>query len=329
MRREAEMERRGLRGKLIVSAGVIVLFFLPVLFKSSDYVFHTLNMIAYYTIAVTGLNILLGYTGQISIGHAALFAIGAYTSALLALKFGFSAFLLIPLSGLAAAVVGFFMGAACLRLKEIYLAMGTIGLGGAVEGVIINWDTLTGGSMGLLGIPYLRVGSFVFNTQYRQYFLVYPIMIFLLLIARGIISSRFGRAMMAIREDAIAAASYGIDTTGYKLLAFTLSAFYGGIAGSLFAHSTGILFPDHFSMEVSILLLMMVVIGGRGTISGSIMGATLMTAGFEFLRGLKEFQMVIYGILLVFFILFMPQGIMGSLLMRKDRILLWLGWERK
>lgn len=297
----------------IVLPWALVLALAPLL-NLSNYVFHTINMIAYFTIAVAGLNILMGYTGQISIGHAVFYAIGAYTSAILARKFAFPFWMLIPLAGLAAALMGFFMGAACLRLKEIYLAMATIGLAGAGEGIIINWDTLTGGSMGLLGIPYFSVGSFVLNTPQRQYCLVIPLMLLMLFVARQIVTSRVGRAFMAIREDPVAAACYGIDTTGYKLLAFTISAFYGGVAGSLFAHSTGIIFPDHFGMDVSILLLMMLVIGGRGSIMGSVVGAALLTAGFELLRGIKDYQMIVYGMVLVAFILFMPQGIVGTLL---------------
>jgi branched-chain amino acid transport system permease protein len=286
---------------------------LPLLLNLSSYVFHTINMIAYFTIAVAGLNILMGYTGQISIGHAVFYAIGAYTSAILARKLALPFWMLIPLAGFAAALMGFFMGACCLRLKEIYLAMATIGLAGAGEGIIINWDTLTGGSMGLLGIPYFSIGSFVLDTPQRQYFLVIPIMLLMLFVARQIVTSRVGRAFMAIREDPVAATCYGIDTTGYKLIAFTLSAFYCGVAGSLFAHSTGIVFPDNFGMEVSIVLLMMLVIGGRGTITGSIVGAALLTAGFELLRGIKDYQMIVYGMVLVAFILFIPQGIVGAL----------------
>ncbi len=308
------------RNNLIVPFLWVFLLALPPLFHSSSYIFHTLNMIAYFTIAVAGLNILMGYTGQISIGHAVFYAVGAYVSAILARKFALPFWLLIPLGGVAAALMGFCMGAACLRLKEIYLAMATIGLAGAGEGVIINWDTMTGGSMGLLGIPYFSVGSFVLDTPQKQYFLVMPLMLLMLFLARQLVTSRVGRAFMAIREDPVAAACYGIDTTAFKLLAFTVSAFYGGVAGSLFAHSTGILFPDHFGMEVSILLLMMLVIGGRGSIMGSIVGAALLTAGFELLRSVKDYQMIVYGMVLVAFILFMPQGIVGTLLAHRKHL---------
>lgn len=299
---------------------LVLLFALPLLLDVSGYIFHTINMIAYFTIAVAGLNILMGYTGQISIGHAVFYAVGAYTSAILARKFAFPFWLLIPLAGLAAALMGFVMGAACLRLKEIYLAMATIGLAGAGEGIIINWDTLTGGSMGMLGIPYFSIGPFLLDRPQKQYFLVIPLTIFMLFLARQIVTSRVGRAFMAIREDHVAAACYGIDTTGYKLLAFTISAFYGGVAGSLFAHSNGMLFPDNFGMEVSIVLLMMLVIGGRGAIMGSVVGAALLTAGFELLRGIKDYQMIVYGMVLVAFILFMPQGIVGALLAQRKHL---------
>ncbi len=302
---------------------------LPPLLGVSTYVFHTINMVAFYTIAVVGLNILMGFTGQISIGHAAFYAIGAYTSGILAMKFGYPFWALIILAGLMAAAVGLLVGAACLRLKEIYLAMATIGLAGVVEGVIINWDAMTGGSMGLLGIPYFKIGATKLSTPEKQFFLVIPVAIVLLFIARNIVTSRVGRGLMAIREDPVAASCYGINTTAYKLLAFTISAFYGGVAGSLFAHSSGILFPNHFGFDVSVLLLMMLVLGGRGTVTGSIVGAALMTIGFEMLRSLKEYQMILYGVLLVASILFLPQGIVGSLLEKKRSILALLGGERK
>jgi branched-chain amino acid transport system permease protein len=312
--------RSGLRwlGWIVLIACVLVL---PSLLKVSTYVFHTINMVAYYTIAVVGLNILMGYTGQISIGHAAFYGIGAYTSAILSMKLGYPFWALMLLAGLMASVVGMLVGAACLRLKEIYLAMATIGLAGVVEGIIINWDALTGGSMGLLGIPYFKIGSMKLNTPDKQFFLVIPVTIILLVAAKSLVASRVGRGLMAIREDPVAASCCGINATAYKLMAFTISAFYGGVAGSLFAHSTGILFPNHFGFDVSVLLLMMLVLGGRGTIVGSIVGAALMTIGFEMLRSLKEYQMILYGLMLIASILFLPHGIVGSLVEKRRTIL--------
>ena len=302
----------------------LIFLFLPSLMNLSAYVFHTLNMVAIYVIAVTGLNILMGYTGQISIGHAAFFGIGAYTSAIVAMKLGFPFVLLLTIGGCSAALVGFFVGIACLRLKEVYLAMATIALAGVVQVMIVNWSSLTGGSIGLLGIPYFNVGFTKLDNPEKQFFLIVPLTFLLLVTAALVVNSRIGRAFKAIREDSLAASCYGIDATWYKLLSFTISAFYGGVGGSLFAHSGGILFPDHFGIDISVLFLMMLVLGGRGSIAGGVIGAALMTIGFELLRGLKEYQMILYGLILVVFILFMPQGIVGALGGLKERMVHYL-----
>jgi branched-chain amino acid transport system permease protein len=276
------------------------------------YYIFLLNYIFIYIILAVGLNLVMGYTGQISLGNAAFFGIGAYGSALLSTKMGIPFLLCIPLGGVISGFFGFIVGLPALRMSGLYLAMVTLGFGELIQLVFFQWDKLTRGPDGIV-IPKPKLGSFEFSNDYRVYYLILIAVLLLLLITRNVIRSRTGRAFLSIRESETAAQMLGVNLAYYKILAFVLSAFFAGIAGGLYGAFVHYISPDSFSVLESILHLSMVIIGGLGTIMGPIIGGVVLTILLEVLKGLRSVQEVIYGVLLVVFIIFMPQGIWGMI----------------
>ena len=264
----------------------------------------TLMDIGIAVIMAVSLNLTTGFLGQLALGHAGFMAIGAYTSALMTKNLALPMAAAFPLSllcgGLMAAVFGIIIGVPALRLKGDYLAIITLGFGEIIR-VILNNLSFTGGAMGLIGIK--RVTDFSY---------VYVIMV---LVVAGLFTlgrSRHGRAIISIRENEVAAESTGIPTTYYKVFAFTLAAFFAGVAGGLYAHKMGALSPATFDFNKSIDYLVMVVLGGMGSITGSIISATVLTLLPEMLRFLADWRMLIYSLLLILMMLFRPKGLMGT-----------------
>jgi branched-chain amino acid transport system permease protein len=209
-------------------------------------------------------------------------------------------------------VVGLLVGVSCLRLAGIYIAMTTLGFGAIVEVILFGWEKLTRGSDGLRDIPYPKiVGSLSIGSEEDLLYVVSLIAILLLIFAYNVVNSKLGRAFMAIRDDQLAANLSGINVTRYKLYAFVMSACYGGIGGCLYLYTAKCIFPEVFGLDFSILSLMMVVLGGMGSILGGVIGAALLTISFELLRPLEQFQMVVYGILIVVIAIFVPKGLLG------------------
>lgn len=271
-------------------------------------------MMGIYLIAALGLNLITGITGQFSFGHAAFMSIGAYASALMTLKLQAPFILTLLAGGLAAALCGMLLAFPSMRLTGDYLGITTLGFGEIVRVVFINLD-ITGGAMGLAGIPK--------NTSF-------PIVIVLVVVSvwslHRLINSRFGRALTAIREDDIAAETMGINTMMYKIKSFAIGCFFAGISGGLFAHSQQYINPADFGFSKSFDLLNFVVIGGLGSISGTILGTTVLSLAPEFLRFVKEYRMLIYGALMVAMMIFRPNGILGGVSVRD---LLKKIWKRK
>ncbi|OGP62138.1 MAG: hypothetical protein A2170_10595 [Deltaproteobacteria bacterium RBG_13_53_10] len=294
----------------IISA-VILLLFLPYLSGGNYYFLHVSIMVGIFVILAQGLNILFGYVGQISIGHAAFYAIGAYASALaavhLSLPFWGSALVAI----LFASLVGFLLGLTCLRLRGEYLAIATVAFGEIVQVILTQWEEVSGGPEGFLKIPKAHMGSFLFDTPVRYYYLTLVITLFIMVLTRNLTSSKLGRSFRSVKDDPLAANIIGVDTTKVKLIAFVLSAAYSGLAGSLYAHYARALLPDYFSLSLSVLLFMMVMLGGMGSLYGPIIGAILLTVSFELLRALQVYQMVLYGIIVLFITIFAPEGLVG------------------
>lgn len=276
----------------------------------SSYNINILVVAGLYVILALGLNLTTGFAGQVSLGHAAFYAIGAYTAAILSTRLGFSLWLTLPVCAAVTFVIGALLGLPSLRVKEDFLAVVTMGLGLIVQSLALNLK-ITGGPMGIGDIRPLAlfghpVGAFGF--------LVFEILIIVVLtfVLRRIVDSRVGRALLAVREDETVAGALGVDTTKYKVLAFAMGAMYAGIAGSLFAHYFTYVSPDSFGFMESATILSMVVLGGLGSIQGSIIGAIVLSIAPELLRGLQDYRILIYGLLLVVMMRFRPQGLFGN-----------------
>lgn len=252
---------RFLKHALLSIMGLGIFILLPHLL--SNYFISIISLIGIYSVAATGLNLLLGNTGQISLGQAAFYGIGAYASVLLTTKLSFSFWLAIPLSGIIAAAFGYIVGLTSVRLRHSYLAMATLAFNEIFIVIIEQWASLTGGVAGLAGIkrPWLLGYSLHANTSY--FYLVWMILFLIYLFNKNLLDSRIGSAIAAVRQDETAAATLGIKVSQYKLKIFTLSAFYTGIAGSLFAHYSRFIGPGSFQVHFSIVLLFMVMLPGR------------------------------------------------------------------
>lgn len=299
------------RKKLLAIILVVIAALVP-LVVSDDYIVRVLIMSGIFLILTLSLNLVTGYTGQFCLGWAAFYGIGAYTSALLVMKLGFSFWLSMPLAGLMSALFGILLGIPTMRLKDIYLAITTLGFGEIIRLIMLNWTDLTRGSMGLPGIPSPTIFSYEFSSNIPYYYLILALVLITIFSVRRIIDSRVGRALIAIREDDLAAKTMGIDITGYKVLAFAVGAFFAGIAGAFYAHYTSFIDPHTFSFSESITILAMVVLGGMGSIWGSILGAVVLTVAPEALRGLSDYRMIIFGLIMMIVMLVRPQGIMGK-----------------
>lgn len=305
--------------------GVIALFFLP-LGISNPYIMYIINLILIYIILSLGLDLIVGYTGQVSIGHGAFFGIGAYVAAVLAKNLGFSFWVTLPLSIAVTALIGLIIGFIGLKLIEEYLVMATLAFGTIIWLVFLNWTDLTGGPMGISGIPApptIKLGSFEFPfIQYHDYYPLLLIFVLLcILITRLIIVSGFGRACTAIRDDELAAETMGIPVFKTKVKMFTISAAFCGVAGALYAHFLHVVSPETFAFNMSVTILTMVMIGGQGSIAGAILGASILTVSSEVLRAAPELRMLIYGFFIIIMMMFFPKGIMGLFQLYKKRVL--------
>lgn len=289
----------------------VVLVALPFL-GFSQYIMRILIMIGIYSMLGMGLNLLTGYTGLVSLGHAGFFAIGAYTSSLLMLHFNLP-FLLAMLAGAClAALVGMLLGLPSLRLSGSYLTIVTLGFGEIIKMVIMNWSTVTNGTLGLKNIP--KPSFFGVNMTLANHGLYYMMLILVLLVGlscMAIVHSRTGRAFQAIKEDEMAATMMGIKTTRFKVFSFVLSAFITGVAGSFYASLVGFIDANSFTFDVSTLIISVVIVGGMGTMRGMFLGAALLIAFPEVSRFLMDYRFVVYGLLLVVMMRFRPQGILG------------------
>ena len=267
------------------------------------------TLVAVNAIVAIGLNLLSGYTNQLSFGHAGFLAIGAYVAALLTLQFPA---LPVPLtllaSGLATALVGLALGIPCLRLEGLYLAMATLAFGFVVTEAITNLDWLTRGNDGLR-VPLARLGPWTLDTDAARYYLAVAVGAVMILAALNVVATRTGRAFLAIRTSEIAAQASGINAAAYKTIAFVLSAFYTGVAGGLFAFVVGFLSPDAFDVFLSVDFLVMIILGGLGSVLGSVAGAAVVTVLNDSLAGFQAFRPLIFGAIMIICMLFMPGGL--------------------
>lgn len=305
---ESFLDKYKLPVTLIASAVLIGLPFMGF----SQYVMRIFIMIGIYSVLALGLNILTGYTGQVSLGHAGFFAIGAYTSALLMLKLGANFFVAMLAGACLSALCGLLLGLPTLRLSGTYLSIVTLGFGEIVKMVTMNWDNVTNGTLGLKNIPKPKLfGTKLTLANNGLYYLMIAIVVLVTIACIMIIKSKTGRAMMAIKEDELAATMMGIKTTRYKVLAFVISAFITGIAGSYYASLIGFIDPNSFTFDVSTLIISVVILGGMGTIRGMFLGSAILIIFPEVSRFLMDYRFVVYGLILVLMMRFRPQGLLG------------------
>ncbi len=286
----------------------------------NPYHLHTLIMAGIFAVLALSLNLLLGYTGQLSLGHAAFFGIGAYATGLLTVKLEWSAWIGLLAAIVLPAVAGYVIGRLALKLRGAYFVLLTISFAGCVSLVSVNWMDLTNGPLGLPGVPPLEIAlpglpALSLRTKSAFYYVVLAAVALSYLVCLALIRSRVGRALVALRENETLAASVGIDGTHYLVLAAVVSAAMAGFGGGLYAHYTRFVSPEVFLFTYTVTMVIMVVAGGKGTLAGPIVGAVLFTVLPEALRAATswQWQMLLYGILLVGVLFFMPEGIVPAL----------------
>jgi branched-chain amino acid transport system permease protein len=288
----------------------------------SGYVITILITIAIYAILAHSLNIITGHAGQISLGHAAFFGIGAYTSALLYGEAGLPFWVSVPFAAVIAGVIGALLGIPCLRVRDDFLAITTMGINFVVEAIFL-YIPFFGGAMGIGGINL--PGWFGREMTKPEYFvLILAVLALLLLLDRKLGRSWIGLAWASIREDEQAAEAMGVDVVRFKVLAFILGSSIAGLAGGFYAHFLTFIMPQNFGFPMSIVILSMVVFGGIGTRWGPLVGAVILGVLPEISRPVMEYRTFLYGLLLMFMMRFQPEGLLGfdSVLMRGIRRIL-------
>lgn len=288
--------------------GILAIF--PLLVRD-EYILNTAVVAGIYIILASSLNITNGYTGLFSFGHAAFYAIGAYSAAILATRAGFPFLLTLPLAGLISAIFGAAIALPTLRLKGIFLALVTIGFQQITYLVIMNWIWLTRGPMGIPGIPPASFLGMELKSNLQYYYLILFLDIVVIFLISRIVDSRVGRTLVAIREDELAAQSVSVNPFTAKVLSFVLATFFAGIAGAFFAHHARFVSADSFKLEETFLILTMLIVGGMGSILGPVIGAIFLVVLPEVFRFLAEFRGVVYGLIMIGTILFRPEGIAG------------------
>ncbi len=317
--------------------GVFFVFLLIFPFVANVYLLSLANIIGIAVVGALGLNILTGFAGQISLGHGAFIGVGAYTSALLVMRLHIPFWFALPAAGLFTAIVGMIFGIPSLRVKGLYLAIATLAAQVIINFVMIHWSSLTKGTSGLPVDPP-RLFGIVFDTDQKYYFITMAFAVLATTFAKNLQRTRVGRAFMAVRDNDLAAEIIGINLFKYKLLAFFVSSFYAGIAGALWAHYVTIITPEHFTIAESINYLAMIIIGGIGSVLGSIFGAIFMVLLPEVLRLIADalsgvypsignffsaMREVVFGLTIILFLIYEPDGLNHRWQMIKAYWKLW------
>lgn len=294
-----------------IACGVTVALLLP--YWVSPYSLHLLDLSFISAIAVLGLCFAFGYAGLLHLGQAAFVGIGAYASAVFSSRFGLMYWVSMPVAVVITAIIAIVIGVPMLRLRGHYLALATVGLNVSVEIVAKNWFEVTGGDNGMSGIPGIAIANFRFDTDQRFFYLVAAMLAVASVIALAIRHSRFGRAMIAVRDDEMACGASGVSVIATKVTAFTIAAAYAGVSGALYAHYAHYVAPNDFDLVRSITLLVMLIVGGETSIIGAAGGAVLISFAPEFLRFLGEAYLAIFGIGVLIILIVMPDGLAGAL----------------
>ena len=312
------------RGTVI---GLLVLFIVIVPLVFGEYYLSIINLVLISIVGALGLNILVGYTGQISIGHGAFMSVGAYTAANLAVRAGLPFWITLPAGGLMAALIGAVVGIPSLRIKGLYLAIATLAGQLIIEWIINHVPWISGGTQASIQVPRPSLFGFEIKTQGQLYFFLLFFALIAIVAALNLVRSRIGRAFVAIRDQDIAAEIIGIDIFRYKLIAFAISSFYAGVCGVLYTYYFGIANYEQFQLGVSIEYLAMIIIGGLGSVLGSILGAAFVTllplvirtvmesvgafffAANEMSTVVSSMRLVIFGALIIVFLVLEPEGL--------------------
>jgi branched-chain amino acid transport system permease protein len=297
-------------GKVLAGAAVVAAL-VPLVFPH-PYVLQTLTNSWLYALLGLSLTLIAGTVGLVSLGHAGLLAIGGYASALLAINFGVPVGIAILSAGLIAALLGTLMAFPAFRLRGHYLSIATLAIGEIVSLVILNWEWLTRGPIGLSGIPPLSLFGIELDTDRSIYWFTLAVLVVLAALQFRLLSSHLGRVLRAVRDDDVAARSYGIGLNRYKALAFAVGSFAAGISGGITSHLYSYINHETFNAQLSILALTIVILGGMGNVTGAIVGSVLLVGLPEVFRVAAEYRMLIYGLVLLLLVRFRPQGLLGT-----------------
>jgi branched-chain amino acid transport system permease protein len=325
--KESYLEDEKIFQSIFVKFWLVLLFAVLILFPHfwfvDSYWLYIANLTGFAVIGAVGLNLLTGFTGQISLGHAAFIGVGGYATAILITRLGVPFWFALPAAGLISAAVGLIIGIPSLRVKGLYLVVSTLAAQFILEFVFGHWESMTRGIRGI-NVPPPHIGSFVFDTEKSFYYITLTLVVLGVGFARNVVRTKWGRAFVAIRDRDLAAEIMGINLFRYKLAAFALSSFYAGIAGGLWVSFMKVVTPEHFPFSLSIQYLAMVIVGGLGTVLGSIFGAIFMTLIPELLNVLSgstkhmfpgmdqlfiPMKDVVFGVLIVGFLIFEPHGL--------------------
>jgi ABC-type branched-chain amino acid transport system, permease component len=304
---------------------LVIALILPFIITNRYYA-QVITMSCLWAIGALSLNLIMGYTGQLSLAHGGFFAIGAYGVTILTYTYGWNFWLALPVSALISAFVGFLVGMPALRTKGSYFAIATLCLGEIIYLVAGNWMELTGGHTGIIGIHVPSpisipgVGTLSFESQITQYYLVLFFLLVTLFVMHRLVNSLKGLTFMSIRNNEDLAEAVGINTFRVKLLSFVVANFFAGLAGGIYASLIGSISPSVASLTITFNFLMYVLLGGVATLAGPIVGAFVMPILMEYMQFLKDYQMISYGILLIVVVIYFPSGFMGGYTKLRDKI---------
>jgi branched-chain amino acid transport system permease protein len=294
------------------AAAIAVAMGLPAVLADDPYLLGIANFIIIYSILCLGLNLILGYAGLLSLGHAAFYGIGGYATAILMTRHGLGFLPSLLISGGLALVFGFLLGLPTRKVKGDYFCLLTIAFGEIFRLVTQAWIGFTGGAMGIVGIPVPQVLGWEIKSELDFYFLGLALLGFTYLTLLMLTETKFGRAFVAIREDELAASVMGINTPVYKILTFCIGSFYAGLAGSYLAVYQTTVTPSNFRLEESCLMIIMVIVGGMGRLEATFPGVALMAIAIEFFRPIAEYRLLFIGMIMILVLLFRPQGLFGA-----------------
>ena len=323
-----------------ISLLLLLLFLLAFPSFGGRYLCYVLSLCGIAVIGALGINILTGYTGLVSMGQAAFIGIGAYTAAILSSRLGTPFWLCLLAAGVVPAVAGLIVAIPSLRLKGLYIVVTTLAFQFITEHIIYHWESLTAGDKGIQ-LPYANLFGFIFDSHAKFYYVILFVAIFAGFFTKNLAMTRTGRALIAIRDRDVSAEIIGVNLTKYKIMAFTVSSFMAGLAGALFAFLNNLISPDHFTFALSIQYLAMIIVGGMGTVLGSIIGALFMTllpeaiaaasgplsSAYPLLASrIGALSTIVYGLIIILFLILEPAGIFGIWLRVKYY---WKQWPFK